>query len=237
MSAKINLSGLRSIEECLRASPQKILKILLPAGKLSPRVEQIKQQAQKKGIRIENNSKMDGEEGVLALLNDFQYFDFDQLCNDLQEELSSGEQPSVLALDGVTDPQNLGAILRTAAFMGISAVILPKDRAATINDTAYRVASGGIEYLRIAQVSNLVYALKSLKEIGFWVVGLSEHATENLFKLKRDFSPVLVIGNEEKGIRPLVSENCDYLVSLEAKGKLKSLNASVAAALAMSWTL
>ncbi|MBI3542853.1 MAG: 23S rRNA (guanosine(2251)-2'-O)-methyltransferase RlmB [Deltaproteobacteria bacterium] len=235
MSSRLILSGLRSIEECLRANPDRIAKLLVPAGKLSPRLEELRALAQKKGIRIEANPKADPEEPLLAVMHDYRYADFDELVGDLKATIGEGERPVVLALDGITDAHNLGAILRTAAFMGVAAVVLPKDRSAAITDTVYRIASGGIEYLRVAQVTNLVSALRELKDAGFWSVGFSEHAEQDLAALKPDFPAVLVIGNEEKGMRQLVKENCDHLVRLAGAGGLHSLNASVAAALAMSW--
>lgn len=235
MSSRLILSGLRSIEECLRFNPDRISKILLPPGKSSVRVEQIRELAQKRGIKIEPNPKFDPEEPVLALLGEYQYSDFDSLVHEWKTAIQKGQRPVVIALDGVSDPHNLGAMLRTAAFMGIDAVLIPKDRSALVTDTVYRIASGGMEHVRIAQVTNLVSALKALKEAGFWIVGFSENAETVLNTVKQDFSPVIIIGNEEKGIRPLVRENCDFLVKFENKGPLQSLNASVAAALAMAW--
>ncbi len=235
MASRIILSGFRSIEECLRANPDRIAKILVPAGRTSPRIAELRELAQKRGVRVETNpNKADAEEAV-AVLNDYEYAEFDELLGELADSVKEGKRPVVLALDGITDVHNLGAMLRTAAFMGISAVILPKDRAALINETVYRIASGGLEYLRVTQVTNLVTALEKLKEVGFWSVGFSEHAKQDLAKLKNDFPPVIVIGNEEKGMRPLVKDNCDFLVKLVGRGELHSLNASVAAALAMSW--
>jgi 23S rRNA (guanosine2251-2'-O)-methyltransferase len=236
MASRLILSGLRSIEECLRANPERIDKILVPPGKHSSRIVQIKDSAQKLRIRVETNPKSEQhEEAVLAVLKEYEYAEFDTLVAELRDSVSDGGRPIVLALDGITDPQNLGAMLRTAAFVGVDGVLLPKDRAAAVTDTVYRVASGGVEYLRISQVTNLVTALKQLKDAGFWSVGFSEHADKELSGLKPDFPAVLVVGNEEKGIRPLVRENCDFLVKISGKGPLKSLNASVAAALAMTW--
>src|SRR5262249_26605876 len=122
-----------------------------------------------------------------------------------------------------------------AAFMGVTGVVIPKDRAAVITETVYRIASGGVEYLRVCQVTNLVAALKVLKDSGLWIVGFSEHADRDIAEQKADVAPRIIVGNEEKGMRPLVKENCDFLVKLGGKGGLKSLNASVAAALAMAW--
>jgi 23S rRNA (guanosine2251-2'-O)-methyltransferase len=236
MASRLILSGFRSIEECIRTNPDRIAKLLIPPGRLSPRLIQVRDLAQKKGIRIEVSPEVGrSEDQLLAMLHDYQYADFDGLVDELRDAIGRGERPVVIALDGITDPHNLGAILRTAAFMGVNGVLIPKDRSVAINDTVYRIASGGLEYLRVAQVTNFVSALQTLKEIGFWSVGFSEHATQDISELKQDFPPVVVIGNEEKGIRQLVRDNCDFLVKLSGKGGLKSLNASVAGALAMSW--
>lgn len=235
MASRLILSGLRSIEECLRANPERITKLLVGAGRPSPRVNDLCELARNRGIRIESNPKADPEEPLLAVMNEYEYAEFHDLVTEVKELIDAGRRPAVLALDGITDPHNLGAILRTAAFMGVAGVVIPKDRAALITETVYRIASGGVEYLRISQVTNLVSALKELKEAGMWIVGFSEHAEQELGALKNDFAPVIVIGNEEKGMRPLVKDNCDFLVRLSGNGGLRSLNASVAAALAMAW--
>lgn len=239
MPSRLILSGLRSIEECIAANPERIAKILVSAGRTSPRVNQICEQAKKARIPIETNPKPDAlhlhDEPLLALMKDYEYAELEEVLAGLKLDIKNGGRPVLLALDGITDPQNLGAILRTAAFMGIAGVILPKDRSAMINETVYRVASGGLEYLKVCLVTNLVSALTKAKETGFWTVGFSEHAEKPLSEIKPDFPPVLIIGNEEKGIRPLVEQNCDFLVRFDPKGPLKSLNASVASALALAW--
>ena len=243
MPSRIILNGLRSIEECLQANPERVSKILIAQGKVSSRVEQIRQLAQQKRIPIEPIPKnqtsfagiLNAEDPVLAVLKEYEYTDFTSFKQECSEQIQEKKKVIILALDGITDPHNLGAILRTAAFMGVFGVILPRERSVSITETVYRIASGGLEYLQVTQVTNLVSALKELKEVGFWTVGFSEHSNQELKDLRKDFSPVIVIGNEEKGIRPLVKENCDFFVSLKPRGKLKSLNASVAASLAMSW--
>lgn len=235
MSSRMILSGLRSIEETIRTNPDRVSKLLVPEGKPNQRVMQITNLAKQNGIRVEPNPKRDGEEGVLAVLHDFDYADFSDVVEEMQVEISAGNRPIVLLLDGITDPQNLGAIIRTSAFMGVKSILIPKDRAALLGDTVYRVASGGLEYVRICQVTNLVSSIKSLKDIGFWTVGFSEHASQDLAEIRKDFPMALIVGNEEKGIRPLVKESCDFLVKLSPQGQLKSLNASVAAALALAW--
>lgn len=238
MASRLILNGLRSIEEVLRRNPERVAKLLISPGKQSPRIAELRDLAQKNGIRVEISPKSNSinpEDQLLAVLHDYEYADFDALVEELKDLISQGERPVVIALDGITDPHNLGAILRTAAFMGISGVVLPKDRSALVTETVYRIASGGLEYLRVAQVTNLVTALAALKEAGFWIVGFSEHAEQDLSQVKSDFASVLIIGNEEKGMRQLVKETCDFLVKLESRGGLHSLNASVAGALAMAW--
>ena len=236
MASRLILSGLRSIEECLRANPERVTKLLLVLGApVASSGADLRARRGRKKIPIEANPREDSDEPLLAVMHEYEYAEFDELAAELKSAVDQGRRPIVLALDGLTDPHNLGAILRTAAFMGVAGVILPKDRAAVITDTVYRIASGGVEHLRIAKVTNLVSALKSLKDSGFWTVGFSEHAERPLNEMQCDFPAVIVIGNEEKGMRPLVRENCDHLVSLSGGGVLKSLNASVAAALAMAW--
>lgn len=238
MSPYIFLTGLRSIEECLRENPQRIIRFQALNGKSSTRVLQILEMAKAQRIPIEISSghHQKGEEGLIAVLREYEYFSFDAFLEQMASKIhAGGTPPLVLALDSVSDPQNLGAIIRTAAFMSVDGLLLPKDRSAAITETVYRVASGGLEHLRVMQVVNLVQAFESLKKIGFWTVGFSEHAAQDIKQLKPDFPMVLAIGNEEKGLRPLVQRNCDHLVHLPASGHLQSLNASVAAALGMAW--
>jgi 23S rRNA (guanosine2251-2'-O)-methyltransferase len=237
MSSRLILNGLRSIEECLKVNPERVTKILVPGSGMSPRIQSLRSHAQKLGIKVESNPKADPEEPVLAFLKDYEYFDFDQLVSLAKDEVADGKNPVILVLDGLSDPHNLGAIVRTAAFMGIFGIVLPKDRSVSVTGTVYHIASGGLEYVKLCQVTNLATALSTFKDAGFWVVGLSEHAKTTSKQLKRDFPVVLAIGNEEKGLRPLILKSCDHLISLQSKGGLKSLNASVAAALAMDWAV
>lgn len=234
MSQPIQIKGFRSIEECLNFHPDRIQRIVI-CGPLTPREDKLISEARRLKIPIEK--KGSDEHSLIAYLKDFQYAEFDELLSDLKDKMGCGSHPSVLVLDGITDAHNLGAIVRTAAFMGIDGIILPEDRSAGVTEGVFRISSGGMEHVSICRVTNLVSALKKLQDSGFWVVGFSEHSSQSLTALKRDFCPVLVIGNEEKGMRPLLKENCDYLVRLEGKGPLKSLNASVAASLAMAWAV
>jgi 23S rRNA (guanosine2251-2'-O)-methyltransferase len=139
-----------------------------------------------------------------------------------------------LALDQIQDPHNVGAIFRTAAFFGIAGIIVTRDRSAPMNGTVYDVASGGIESVPFANPGNLARALELAKKAGLWVLGASEHAEKDLREIDRDRSWVLVLGNEESGLRRLTGETCDELCRISSQGTVGSLNVSVAAGVLMA---
>ncbi len=139
--------------------------------------------------------------------------------------------PLVIALDGVTDPQNLGAIVRSAEVLGAGALIVPRDRSAPVTPTAIRAAAGATAHLPIVQVVNLTRALGEAKERGYWIVGLVTTGSSQFHDLPALDRAVLVVGSEDKGARPLVRETCDFLVRIPQRGRVESLNASVAAAI------
>lgn len=139
-----------------------------------------------------------------------------------------------LALDSIQDPQNLGAIFRTAAFFGVRGIVLPRDRSASLTETVYDVASGAVELVPHATVTNLSRALEAAKDAGVWIVGASEHAQRSAWELGPDRPWLLVLGNEERGLRRLTLERCDEVVAIEPRGELTSLNVSVAAGILMA---
>jgi 23S rRNA (guanosine2251-2'-O)-methyltransferase len=139
-----------------------------------------------------------------------------------------------LALDQIQDPHNVGAIFRTAAFFGIRGIVLTKDRSAPLTATVYDVASGGIECVPFAQPPNLSRALEQAKKTGLWVLGTSEHARQDLGQIDKTRPWLLVLGNEEKGLRRLTSEHCDELCRIAPQGGISSLNVSVAAGVLMA---
>lgn len=142
--------------------------------------------------------------------------------------------PVIIYLDSVTDPQNLGSILRSAAFFGVSGLVLTEHRSSPLTPAAIKISSGGFVHVPLVRVPNLARALEEAKEEGFWVVGLSEHATQALDTARFDSPLALIIGNEESGMRSLTEKSCDYTVSLPAKGELVSLNAATAAAVTLA---
>jgi 23S rRNA (guanosine2251-2'-O)-methyltransferase len=151
-------------------------------------------------------------------------------------ELWANPEPGALwlALDSVQDPQNLGSIFRTAAFFGVRGIVLPRDRAASLTDTVYDVASGAVELVPHVTVTNLARTLEAAKAAGVWSVGSSEHAERSAWELGPDRPWLLLLGNEEHGLRRLTLERCDELVAIEPRGELTSLNVSVAAGILMA---
>lgn len=139
-----------------------------------------------------------------------------------------------LALDQLQDPHNVGAIFRTAAFFGVAGILLTRDRSAPLNGTVYDVASGALEVVPFSHPSNLSHAIDVAKEAGLWVLGASEHAPRDAREVDRDRSWLLVLGNEERGLRRLTLDKCDETCRLTAQGEIGSLNVSVAAGVLMA---
>lgn len=142
--------------------------------------------------------------------------------------------PIVVYLDSVTDPQNLGSILRSGAFFGVSGLVLTESRSSPLTPAAIKISSGGFVHVPLVRVSNLARALEEAKEEGFWVIGLSEHATEKFHTARLDSPLAIVIGNEESGMRQLTEKLCDYTLSIPGQGPLVSLNAATAAAVTLA---
>lgn len=146
----------------------------------------------------------------------------------LYDWLAKKTNPLVLILDGVEDPHNLGACMRSADAAGVAAVIAPKHKAVSVTDTVRRVAAGGAEHVPFVQVGNLVRTMQQLQEIGFWLVGTSDAATQSLYEVDMKGPIGMVLGAEAKGVRRLTAETCDYLVKIPMLGHVDCLNVSVA---------
>ncbi len=136
-------------------------------------------------------------------------------------------------LDNIQDPQNLGAIIRTALCVGIHGVVVPKDRSASPTPAVSRASAGALEHIRLVRVTNLVQTIKHCKSRGLWVMGLQQNAVQSIYAADLSGSIAIVLGGEQKGIRRLVEKNCDFMVSIPQLGTLNSLNASAAGAVAM----
>lgn len=169
-------------------------------------------------------------QGVLAEVEPFAYTPFEHLLHQLR---GARYAPLVLALDHVQDPQNLGALLRTACALGASGAILPERRAAEITPAAAKASAGAVEHLPIARVTNLVRALEDLKELGLWVVGLDARGDEPLWEVDLTGPTVLVVGSEGEGLSRLVREHCDFVARVPMPGPMESLNVTAAGSLAL----
>ena len=143
---------------------------------------------------------------------------------------NNSKDPILVISDGIQDPHNLGAIIRSATAMGIQGMILPKNRGAPLNETVAKCSSGAIEKMSITFVSNLSNAMEKLKESGFWIVGIDPEGSTSCYDFKFEMPVALLIGNEGKGIRPLLKKNCDFILSIPMVTSMNSLNASAAGA-------
>ncbi len=165
-------------------------------------------------------------QGVIAIVPPFEYCEIDDI---LDEAKSKKEDPFVLILDGIEDPHNLGAILRTAETAGVHGVIIPRRRAAAINSTVTKVAAGAAEYVKVARVNNITDAIQKLKDKGLWICG-TDMDTKTYYYDQDLTGPLgIVIGSEGSGMSNKVQKNCDFIVKIPMKGNITSLNASVSA--------
>jgi 23S rRNA (guanosine2251-2'-O)-methyltransferase len=228
--------GINPILEKLKASPEEISAILLARGPLRPILKSLESDAQKLQIKIQfvdakeldRLSQGQSHQGALARVRPYSYLPF----SELERNLASEAPPhTVLILDGITDPRNFGAILRTAEAVAVSHIIIPKDRSVRITPVVFKASAGAVTHLRICRVTNLRRAIASLKNAGFWIIGLDAKATENHDSKEYPDKLGIVLGSEGRGLRPLISNECDYLVRIPMKGKISSLNVSVAAAI------
>lgn len=179
---------------------------------------------------LEAEARSDAPQGVLAHAAPIEPVEFDTLCT---RPALSGAAPFLLALDGVTDPQNLGALLRSGSCAGITGVVLPRHRAAHITPTVTKASAGAVEHLPMALVSGLPAAMMRAKELGVWTIGLDAGGEVNLFDLEVGNEPVMVVlGAEGKGLSRLTRTRCDIVVSIPLWGPLSSLNVGVAGAMA-----
>lgn len=229
--------GRKPVLEALR-SRQPIEKVVIAFGTHGKAVEDIRRQARQNGIPV---TEVDREkfrqiadessaQGVAALAAVKTYVEVEDL---LETARQKGERPFLLILDEIEDPHNLGALIRTAECAGMHGVIIPKHHSASVNETVAKTSAGASLHLAAARVANIAQTIDFLKENGVWIVG-TDSSGEKLYH-EADYSgPIaIVVGNEGKGIRKLVKEKCDFLVRIPLRGKIASLNASVAGALVM----
>ncbi len=229
------IAGVNQSLEALRSGSAAIQEIVL--ARADQRVREISEIGERRRIPIRRESR-DGltalvghghHQGVALRAGEYAYTSLESIL-----ERPVGEREPLIALDSIMDPQNLGAILRSACFLGAKGVILPKDRSVRVTETVIRIAAGATAYLPVVQVTNLVRCLDALKEAGLWAVGLELGTDRSLYDAELAAPLVLVVGNEQKGLRPLVRGRCDLLVKIPAGGPIESLNAATACAVSLA---
>ena len=180
--------------------------------------------------KLNQMSQTDNNQGVIAIVPPFNYCEVEDILHVAENR---NEKPFIIILDGIEDPYNLGAIIRTAETAGVHGIIIPKRRAATVNSTVTKVSAGAVEHMKIARVNNITETIKYLKEQDIWICGTDINT--NKYYYQEDFTGGIgiVIGSEGFGMSRLVKENCDFLVKIPMKGKITSLNASVSAGIVM----
>ena len=202
------------------------------------RVEKIIRLAEERGVAVHRRDKVDltkmcassHHQGIALEVEPFRYADFDDLTAAIAQ---SGRPGFLLVLDGIQDPHNLGALIRSAACAGADGVIIPKDRACGITAAAEKTSAGAIETVPVAMVTNIAHTLEALKKLGYWVYGLDGAARQSVYSTDFSGNVVLVVGGEGEGIRPLVRKQCDVVMSIPQYGGVSSLNASVAGGIAL----
>jgi 23S rRNA (guanosine2251-2'-O)-methyltransferase len=234
MSEKIY--GRKPVLEAIRSGQRGISHVYLLQGSRDAVLDQVEAHAEARNIPVslETRHRMDtlaaneNHQGVIAVVDDFKYADLQDV---LDAARNKNQPPFVLLLDEIEDPHNLGAILRSADAAGVHGVVIPKNRAAEINATVLKSSAGASEHVTTVRVANLNDTIKNLKAMGVWVVGADVEASKNFYEYDYRQPVAIVIGNEGRGLRRLVKENCDELVKIPMAGKMSSLNASVASAL------
>ena len=233
------LYGRNAVRESLRAGRRTVYKVLLTEGvKESGTVADILNTARGQGIvpqRVERR-QLDGlgdvnHQGVAAEVEPYPYSDPEEMLKVAEER---GDRPLLLLLDCLQDPQNLGTLLRTAEAVGVHGVIIPKRRAVAVTPAVVNASAGAVEHLFIARVTNLVQAMERLKAADVWVAGLEDVPEAQLYhRADLNIPLALVVGSEGAGMRRLVRERCDFLIRLPMRGRIGSLNASVAGSIAL----
>ncbi|WP_448683169.1 23S rRNA (guanosine(2251)-2'-O)-methyltransferase RlmB [Pseudomonas nicosulfuronedens] len=232
MSQWEQVYGVHAVEALLRHHPKRVKQLWLAEGRQDPRVQALVELAGQARVPVGTRDRKELDEwtegvhqGVVAEVSPSQVWGE----NMLEELLERSAGPALLlVLDGVTDPHNLGACLRTADAAGALAVIVPKDKSATLNATVRKVACGAAEVIPLVAVTNLARTLEKLQQRGLWIVGTAGEATQMLYELDLTGPTVLVMGAEGKGMRRLTRDHCDYLAKLPMQGSVSSLNVSVA---------
>lgn len=230
------IAGINAVSAALEAG-QDLAEVLIDGKARNPRLAEIGSAAKAAGValryvpldQIDREAAGARHQGVIARVQSTRSYDE----RDLDALIEAAEKPLLLILDGVQDPHNLGACLRSAAAAGATAVIVPKDRAASLTPTARKVAAGGAERVPLVRVTNLARCMKDLQDAGIWIVGLAGEAESSLYAVDFKGPMAIAMGGEGEGLRRLTREHCDYLAKIPMASGMESLNVSVAAGISL----
>ena len=229
------LYGINAVAEALKASPEKIERICVERGQKSARVQETIELARQSHVRIsfEERSWLDRKaegarhQGILCFAAEMTTFDAEDI-------LAQAKSPGLLVvLDGIEDPHNLGAILRSAEAAGADGVFLPRHRSSALSATVVKASAGAASHIKLARITNLARLIESLKKKGFWIAGLDAGSNKSIWEIDLTVPTALILGGEGSGLHRLVKEKCDYVVSLPIRGTVSSYNVSVAAGMAL----
>jgi 23S rRNA (guanosine2251-2'-O)-methyltransferase len=233
MSDATTVFGLHAVRTLLQRHASKVVQLYVQKGRDDARINEVLKLATEHRIKVEQRSSQEldqmtqnaSHQGVVAQLKKI-----DNLGEGALDEIldKASDSPLLLILDGVTDPHNLGACMRTADAAGVTAVIVPRDRAAGLSPVVRKVAAGAAETVPLIQVTNLARTMRWLKERNVWLVGTDDAATQSIYSAKLTGAMAIVMGAEGDGMRRLTKENCDLLVNIPMAGVVESLNVSVA---------
>lgn len=232
------ISGIHAVREAMSAGRRRFARIYTNQARPGKRIAPIIETARRLNMEIqylssEELTKISGtrrHQGVAAEVSHFSALPLDRL---LDRTAKPSTPPFLLILDSIEDPQNLGALVRTATCAGVDGIIIPKDRSAGPTPSVSRASAGALEHSNLSVVTNLVNATKALKKSGIWVIGLDRQGPQSIYDTDMTGPRALVVGGEDTGIRQLVRRHCDFLCHIPQTGPINSLNASVAGAIAV----
>lgn len=237
------LFGIHPVGEALKEEPERVVELFLLKDRHGSKLEEIINLAKKARIKISFVSalKLTGEgaanvrhQGIVARMSSTPLLPFEDMVEKFRTMVHQGKLPRLIVCDSLQDPQNLGAIIRSAHASGMSGVLITRENSAPLGGTAAKASAGAISHIDISQVTNLAKAIEQLKGAGAWVIGAVKDAeAQSLYQTDLCIPACFVVGNEGKGIRPLVRKHCDILTSIPMVGSLDSLNSSVAAGVIM----
>ncbi len=226
----MKISRVSPLIEFIQSSTGTIHKILIQKDKKNPKLNQIITLARKKSIPLhfvpkKNLDRWDkNHQGIVA-------FGAEKVLSSLEDVLSSSKLPFFVLLDNIEDPQNLGAIIRTAEGAGVDALIIPERRTAGLTESVFRVSAGALSYVKVSIVKNLVRTMEELKKHGIWIVGAEGEGEKNWYEFDYTIPLAIVLGSEGKGLRTLVKKKCDLILSIPLFGHINSLNVAAASSI------